>query len=130
MATKKSVGDLKEADLKGKKVFVRVICSSSASKGILRRSSPILLIFLLTRSLATTLLEARAESTDGLRPIFFTINVAVYSIQVTDQGILCIGFLKRSRQQKEITRDQAVQDLEELERRGEEFEQLLLAERV
>ncbi|KHG19040.1 Phosphoglycerate kinase, cytosolic [Gossypium arboreum] len=25
MATKKSVGDLKEADLKGKKVFVRVI---------------------------------------------------------------------------------------------------------
>ncbi|XP_040966081.1 uncharacterized protein LOC105782576 isoform X2 [Gossypium raimondii] len=45
-------------------------------------------------------------------------------------GILCIGFLKRSRQQKEITREQAVQDLEELERRREELEQLLLAERV
>ncbi|KAG4180679.1 hypothetical protein ERO13_A10G179201v2 [Gossypium hirsutum] len=28
------------------------------------------------------------------------------------KGILCIGFLKRSRQQKEITREQAVQDLE------------------
>ncbi|KHG21196.1 serine hydroxymethyltransferase, cytosolic [Gossypium arboreum] len=26
--------------------------------------------------------QARAESTDGLRPIFFTINVAVYSIQI------------------------------------------------
>ncbi|TYJ36989.1 hypothetical protein E1A91_A05G345400v1 [Gossypium mustelinum] len=46
------------------------------------------------------------------------------------EGILCIGFLKRSRQQKEITREQAVQDLEELERRREELEQLLLAERV
>ncbi|KAK5785867.1 hypothetical protein PVK06_040488 [Gossypium arboreum] len=46
------------------------------------------------------------------------------------QGILCIGFLKRSRQQKEITREQAIQDLEELERRREELEQLLLAERV
>ncbi|XP_052887408.1 uncharacterized protein LOC108469884 isoform X3 [Gossypium arboreum] len=28
------------------------------------------------------------------------------------EGILCIGFLKRSRQQKEITREQAVQDVE------------------
>ncbi|KAG4176212.1 hypothetical protein ERO13_A11G229600v2 [Gossypium hirsutum] len=46
------------------------------------------------------------------------------------EGILCIGFLKRSRQQKEITREQAIQDLEELERRREELEQLLLAERV
>lgn len=28
------------------------------------------------------------------------------------QGILCIGFLKRSRQKQEITREQAVHDLE------------------
>lgn len=41
-------------------------------------------------------------------------------------GILCIGFLKRSRQQKETTRDQAVKDLEELERRRQELEALLI----
>ncbi|KAJ1387019.1 Golgi apparatus membrane protein TVP15 [Sesbania bispinosa] len=45
-------------------------------------------------------------------------------------GILCIGFLKRSRQKQEITREQAAKDLEELERRKEELEQLLLEERV
>ncbi|XP_027347110.1 uncharacterized protein LOC113858604 isoform X1 [Abrus precatorius] len=45
-------------------------------------------------------------------------------------GILCIGFLKRARQKQEITREQATKDLEELERRKEELEQLLLAERV
>ncbi|KAF8411365.1 hypothetical protein HHK36_003914 [Tetracentron sinense] len=45
-------------------------------------------------------------------------------------GVLCIGFLKRARQHKEITRDQAVKDLEELELRREELEALLLAERA
>ncbi|XP_061358347.1 uncharacterized protein LOC133302560 [Gastrolobium bilobum] len=45
-------------------------------------------------------------------------------------GILCIGFLKRHRQKLETTRDQAVKDLKELERRREELEQLLLAERA
>ncbi|KAL9284905.1 hypothetical protein ACSQ67_024729 [Phaseolus vulgaris] len=46
------------------------------------------------------------------------------------KGILCIGFLKRARQKQEITREQAAKDLEELERRREELEQLLLLERV
>lgn len=41
-------------------------------------------------------------------------------------GVLCIGFLKRARQKKEISREQAVKDLEEVERRREELEQLLL----
>ncbi|KAE9613473.1 hypothetical protein Lal_00015965 [Lupinus albus] len=45
-------------------------------------------------------------------------------------GILCIGFLKRSRQKQEITREQAAKDLEELQRRREELEQVLLEERV
>ncbi|KAJ4716786.1 Golgi apparatus membrane protein TVP15 [Melia azedarach] len=43
-------------------------------------------------------------------------------------GILCIGCIKRARQRKEMTRDQAVRDLEELERRREELEQLLISE--
>ncbi|XP_010277505.1 PREDICTED: uncharacterized protein LOC104611919 isoform X1 [Nelumbo nucifera] len=45
-------------------------------------------------------------------------------------GILCIGFLKRAREQKEITREQAVKDLEELERRREELETFLVSERT
>ncbi|AEE86256.1 vacuole protein [Arabidopsis thaliana] len=40
-------------------------------------------------------------------------------------GVLCIGFLKRARQQKEVSREQAVKDLE-IARRKEELEQLLL----
>ncbi|KAB2634865.1 hypothetical protein D8674_038063 [Pyrus ussuriensis x Pyrus communis] len=44
-------------------------------------------------------------------------------------GILCIGFLKRARQKTEISREQAVKDLEDLERRREELEQLLIEER-
>lgn len=45
------------------------------------------------------------------------------------QGVLCLGVLKRSRQQKAISREQATKDLEELEKRREELEALLLAER-
>ncbi|KAL7206072.1 hypothetical protein ACSBR2_018897 [Camellia fascicularis] len=41
-------------------------------------------------------------------------------------GILCIGHFKRARQKKEVSRDQAVRDLQELERRREELEALLL----
>ncbi|ESW20356.1 hypothetical protein PHAVU_006G201800 [Phaseolus vulgaris] len=43
-------------------------------------------------------------------------------------GILCFGFLKRSLQKQEISREQAAKDLEELERRREELEQLLITE--
>ncbi|CBI34019.3 hypothetical protein VitviT2T_004093 [Vitis vinifera] len=45
-------------------------------------------------------------------------------------GILCIGFLKRARQKKEVSREQAIKDLEELEQRREELEALLIMERA
>ncbi|KAI5661330.1 hypothetical protein M9H77_20653 [Catharanthus roseus] len=41
-------------------------------------------------------------------------------------GILCIGFVKRARMKKEVSRDQAVKDLRELEKRREELEALLI----
>ncbi|KAG4971632.1 hypothetical protein JHK85_038053 [Glycine max] len=44
------------------------------------------------------------------------------------KGILCVGLLKRSRQKQEISREQAEKDLQELERRREELEQLLITE--
>ncbi|XP_042984518.1 uncharacterized protein LOC122313505 isoform X1 [Carya illinoinensis] len=53
-----------------------------------------------------------------------------YGVLYLASGLLCIGHLKRLRQKKEITRDQAVKDLEELERRREELEQWLVTERV
>jgi len=49
---------------------------------------------------------------------------AVYIIS----GVLCIGFLKRARQKKEISAEQAIKDLEELERRKEELQALLIEE--
>ncbi|KAL0914620.1 hypothetical protein M5K25_014983 [Dendrobium thyrsiflorum] len=44
-------------------------------------------------------------------------------------GLLCIGFFKRSRVQKETSREHAAKDLEELERRKRELEALLMEER-
>lgn len=51
---------------------------------------------------------------------------AVYLIS----GILCIGYLRRARARKQTTRDQAVTDLEELERRRQELESLLIRSSV
>ena len=69
------------------------------------------------------------------RDLFLLQSIASYlllacGVVYVVSGILCIGFLKRARQKQEITREQATKDLEELERRREELEQLLLAERV
>jgi len=50
---------------------------------------------------------------------------AVYIIS----GILCLGVLKRRKQQKATSQEQAIKDLKELEKRREELESLLIAER-
>ncbi|KAK4739824.1 hypothetical protein R3W88_003521 [Solanum pinnatisectum] len=49
---------------------------------------------------------------------------AIYIIS----GLLCFGFIKRARQAKEVSREQAINDLQELERRREELEALLIQE--
>ncbi|OIT36872.1 PREDICTED: uncharacterized protein LOC109241523 [Nicotiana attenuata] len=51
---------------------------------------------------------------------------AIYIIS----GMLCFGFIKRARQAKEVSREQAIKDLQDLERRREELEALLIQERV
>ncbi|XP_038905259.1 uncharacterized protein LOC120091338 isoform X2 [Benincasa hispida] len=51
---------------------------------------------------------------------------AVYVVS----GILCIGFLKRAREEKETAKDRVVKDLQELERQKQELEQLLISETV
>ncbi|KAL2490932.1 Golgi apparatus membrane protein TVP15 [Abeliophyllum distichum] len=43
-------------------------------------------------------------------------------------GMLCIGVCKRARQKKKVTKDQAIKDLQDLERRREELESLLVVE--
>ncbi|KAK7302580.1 hypothetical protein RJT34_13472 [Clitoria ternatea] len=60
-------------------------------------------------------------------------NIACYMLLTCGviyvvSGILGIGCLKRSLQKQEISREQAAKDLEELERRREELEQLLMTE--
>ncbi|KAK1417591.1 hypothetical protein QVD17_26721 [Tagetes erecta] len=43
-------------------------------------------------------------------------------------GVLCLGFLKRARQQKEVSTQQALKDLQELERRRAKLEALLIVD--
>ncbi|KAK8698803.1 hypothetical protein V6N13_114910 [Hibiscus sabdariffa] len=79
--------------------------------------------------------RAFPDYSESQRDLVLLQNIASYLLLACGlvyvfSGLLCIGFLKRSRQEKEITREQAVKDLEELERRREELEQMLLAERA
>ncbi|WVZ23126.1 hypothetical protein V8G54_001670 [Vigna mungo] len=84
---------------------------------------------------AAVMTRAFPDITGERRNLFLLQSIASYlllgcGVIYVVSGILCIGFLKRARQKQEITREQAAKDLEELERRREELEQLLLSERV
>ncbi|XP_052192499.1 uncharacterized protein LOC127801412 [Diospyros lotus] len=69
----------------------------------------------------------------GKQELILLQNISCYALLACGvvyiiSGILCMGRIKRARQKKELSREQAVKDLQELEQRREELEALLLAE--
>ncbi|CAI9764475.1 unnamed protein product [Fraxinus pennsylvanica] len=67
------------------------------------------------------------------RKLFLLQSIASYLLLACGviyviSGILCIGVCKRARQKKELSRDQAIKDLQDLERRREELQSLLIVE--
>ncbi|XP_057976493.1 uncharacterized protein LOC131163771 [Malania oleifera] len=74
--------------------------------------------------------RAFPENAGKRKDLILLQNIACYMLLACGavyiiSGFLCIGILKRYRQRKEITREQAIKDLEDMERRREELEQLL-----
>ncbi|PSS02596.1 TRNA pseudouridine synthase [Actinidia chinensis var. chinensis] len=77
--------------------------------------------------------KAYPEDYENRKVLILLQNIASYMLLACGgvyiiSGILCIGLLKRARQKKEVSRDQAVRDLQELEQRREQLEALLLVE--
>lgn len=75
--------------------------------------------------------KAYPEDLENRKDLILVQSIASYMLLSCGviyfvSGILCIGHFKRQRQKKEVSRDQAVRDLQDLERRREELEALLL----
>jgi len=75
--------------------------------------------------------RALSESTSTKKYIVLLREIASYMLLACGviyiiAGLLCCGRLKRSRLSKSVSREQAANDLEELERRREELRGLLL----
>ncbi|CAL5379425.1 unnamed protein product [Camellia sinensis] len=100
-------------------------CWSIGLVGVCCRSCPIVVfsVAVMTR--------AYPEDSGEREELILLQNISCYmllscGVVYIISGILCIGHFKRARQKKEVSRDQAVRDLQELERRREELETLLL----
>ena len=65
-------------------------------------------------SLSMVLILGLFSNTKGIFSLSLKLSLVVLILGLFSniKGILCIGFLKRARQQKEITREQAEKDLE------------------
>lgn len=79
--------------------------------------------------------RAYPETSTKRKDLLLLQNIASYMLLACGvvyvvSGLLCIGHLKRSRQKKEVSTEQAIKDLEDLERRREELEALLIVERA
>ncbi|KAM7470602.1 hypothetical protein LguiA_008785 [Lonicera macranthoides] len=77
--------------------------------------------------------RAYPETASERRELITLLNIAGYLLLACGavyviSGVLCIGFLKRARQRREVSAEQAIKDLQELERRREELQALLVVE--
>ncbi|XP_058190562.1 uncharacterized protein LOC131307856 [Rhododendron vialii] len=77
--------------------------------------------------------KAYSEDSDDQTVLVLLENIASYMLLACGvvyvvSGIFCVGYVKRAHQKKEVPRDQAIKDLQELEQRRQELEALLLVQ--
>ncbi|KAG6506133.1 hypothetical protein ZIOFF_031450 [Zingiber officinale] len=77
--------------------------------------------------------RAYSDATEERKDLLLLHEISSYlllacGLTYVISGVLCIGFLKRARQHKKTTREQAARDLEEVLRRKDELEALLIVD--